>query len=319
MSFLEDLYHVDEFAISYDPDMGLNSAPTHFLGDISTSPNSTLFPGLESPIEPYYTESVNATSHDFMDETLEPVGIMAPLPSDYWKGPKGSYMYEPHGNPPHISGFSDEDFSSPCVPIVTRFRIRCSFSFVSCHFSTKLNDAHTPHPPQENAVLDAPTEGPVTKKVKREIIDPTFAADEWAYFNPTSSSDHSSIPASSLFITPSLLEPMYEFPPEPPSTQASRKPNVRKRKLNEPEKPVKISQGWENVDDTCSVRVVKSAAIYRCDLCFEADQKFTTKTHGDMKRHLQCLSHQPKRFECGCGKSYTRTDALKRHQKNCKA
>lgn len=39
-----------------------------------------------------------------------------------------------------------------------------------------------------------------------------------------------------------------------------------------------------------------------------------TKSKGDMKRHLESLQHQKKRYECpSCSVTFTRTDSLKRH------
>ncbi|KAK2467265.1 hypothetical protein APHAL10511_000814 [Amanita phalloides] len=42
-----------------------------------------------------------------------------------------------------------------------------------------------------------------------------------------------------------------------------------------------------------------------------------TKTKADMTRHHKCLKHSEPSYLCRCGKSYTRDDALGRHQKSC--
>ena len=189
--------------------------------------------------------------------------------------------------------------------------------------SIRRRVAPLPRPAEQaisRAQLDhTSAEGPVTKKVKSNS---TFAADEWAYFNPT---DYVSVvPTQSLFIAPSLLNPMDESSPEPPSTQASRKSISRKRKFSgpkeedcKPEEPVKQVK-WEKRDNMRSVILNKGKASYRCDLCSKAGRYFSTKTQGDLTRHIQSLAHSAKSFECttpGCGKVYTRTDSLKRHQR----
>lgn len=192
--------------------------------------------------------------------------------------------------------------------------------------------------PKETPVLEALTEEPITKKVKKELINSTSAADDLPSFAPILTSvDVSVVPPSPVSITPSLpTETISESPQELPSTPESTKPMTRKRKLDsevkeegcQSEDPVPqakratpVGEKWENRDDSCSIRHVKGVARYRCDLCHKADRKMITKTYGDMKRHLQSLAHQKRDFECttpGCGKAYTRIDALKRHQDKCK-
>ncbi|KAI0059242.1 hypothetical protein BV25DRAFT_1160079 [Artomyces pyxidatus] len=51
--------------------------------------------------------------------------------------------------------------------------------------------------------------------------------------------------------------------------------------------------------------------------CPEAGCTQVCKTSGDLRRHLQSLTHRAPAFPCDrCGKSFTREDALKRHRVN---
>lgn len=131
---LSTFYLVDEFA--YDgPAMDQGSAPSHFLGDVSISFESSSSSGPESTV-PYPGDypQISMNTMDYQDPTdLVPVGIFPPLvaelvpnlpgpfngrtsPQDaYWRDLK-RYM-DKHGKPPHHSVCNQED--SRCVYVVT--------------------------------------------------------------------------------------------------------------------------------------------------------------------------------------------------------
>lgn len=146
---LSSFYPVDEFALIYGQAMDPDSAPSHFLGDVSISFDSTFSLGLE-PIGDYpmdFQESAGLVPHDTKEETLQPIGILAPLVADYvlanpnkpFDGEVSTqdtylkdvkrYM-DKHGKAPHCSAFVREDFSFQCVSIITHLRIRCLCFYV---------------------------------------------------------------------------------------------------------------------------------------------------------------------------------------------
>jgi hypothetical protein len=134
--------------------------------------------------------------------------------------------------------------------------------------------------PKETSVLNVPTEEPLTKKAKRELINSTCATDDLPppapIPLPVDTSVVSSSPPSAIVFSP---KPVFEPFSEPPSTPECTSPKTRKRKLDDMDqedyRPEKVANQtlanakWEKRDESCSAGPFKGKMRYRCDLCHE--------------------------------------------------
>ncbi|KAF8886064.1 hypothetical protein CPB84DRAFT_1850208 [Gymnopilus junonius] len=84
-------------------------------------------------------------------------------------------------------------------------------------------------------------------------------------------------------------------------------PSTPKRKFKELEEQSDKVGGHQKASTSD-----KKPKVIQCPKC----PHFRARAKGDMKRHLESLAHQPQSYYCskpGCGKVFTRIDALKRH------
>lgn len=135
MSF-SNFHPVDMFAYDSGLAMDQDSAPIHFLGDVSICFELSSSSGAETTV-PYTSDpQISMDTMDYQDPTdLVPVGIFPPLVTDRVSNPPGYFdggmssqdtywtdvkrYMDKHGRPPHHSACNEEGFDFRCVYILT--------------------------------------------------------------------------------------------------------------------------------------------------------------------------------------------------------
>ncbi|KAF5310832.1 hypothetical protein D9619_007832 [Psilocybe cf. subviscida] len=152
------------------------------------------------------------------------------------------------------------------------------------------------------------------------------------------------------FAPSEIIEPIEPFgsfePPEPSSSMkrpyTSKVVSTSRKKARKDYPSVSVSassssfsssefEGNDAADDILSEYPPgHSRSAFRKDLCKDGGFKYTcrkcpdfsTRATGDMRRHMESLAHKPKKDHIckypKCGGSFTRKDALKRHQQSKK-